>query len=78
MTNSQLVCQSHYREVAQWEIFVEQELRFGLDLDQFFHVCKNIGLRYINNRSDAQRLYISAKKPFSNLFFCKSVMTIYM
>ena len=24
--------QSHYREVAQWEIFMEQELRFGLDL----------------------------------------------
>ena len=24
--------QSHYREVPQWEIFVEQELRFGLDL----------------------------------------------
>ena len=45
MTNSQLVCQSHYREVAQWEIFVEQELRFGLDLvrfgnfwGSFFHV----------------------------------------
>ena len=26
--------QSHYREVAQWEIFMEQELRFGLDLGQ--------------------------------------------
>ena len=24
--------QSHYREVARWEIFMEQELRFGLDL----------------------------------------------
>ena len=24
--------QSHYREVSQWEIFMEQELRFGLDL----------------------------------------------
>ena len=24
--------QSHYREVPRWEIFVEQELRFGLDL----------------------------------------------
>ena len=36
---------SHYREVAQWEILMEQELRFGLDLGrfgnfwgQFFHV----------------------------------------
>ena len=26
--------QSHYREVPWWEIFMEQELRFGLDLDQ--------------------------------------------
>ena len=24
--------QSHYREVARWEFFMEQELRFGLDL----------------------------------------------
>ena len=23
--------QSHYREVPRWEIFMEQELRFGLD-----------------------------------------------
>jgi hypothetical protein len=23
--------QSHYREVLRWEIFMEQELRFGLD-----------------------------------------------
>ena len=37
--------QSHYREVARWEIFMEQELRFGLYLGwfgnfwgQFFHV----------------------------------------
>ena len=27
--------QSHYREDARWEIFMEQELRFGLDLGQF-------------------------------------------
>ena len=27
--------QSHYREVAQWEIFMEQEFRFGLDLGRF-------------------------------------------
>ena len=26
--------QSHFREVLQWEIFMEQELRFGLDLGQ--------------------------------------------
>ena len=37
--------QSHYREVARWEIFIDQELRFGLDLGWlgnywgcFFHV----------------------------------------
>ena len=27
--------QSHYREVPRWEIFIEQELRFGLDLGRF-------------------------------------------
>ena len=27
--------QSHYREVLRWEIFMEQELRFGLDLGRF-------------------------------------------
>ena len=26
--------QSHYREIPVWEIFMEQELRFGLDLGQ--------------------------------------------
>ena len=29
--------QSHYREVQHWEIFMEQELRFGLDLGQIVH-----------------------------------------
>ena len=39
------IMQSHYREVSRWEIFMEQELRFGLDLgrfgnfwSRFFHV----------------------------------------
>ena len=27
--------QSHLREVPRWEIFMEQELRFGLDLGRF-------------------------------------------
>ena len=27
--------QSHYREVERWKIFMEQELRFGLDLGRF-------------------------------------------
>ena len=27
--------QGHYREVARWEIFMEQEIRFGLDLGWF-------------------------------------------
>ena len=26
--------QSHYKEVPRWEIFMEQELSFGLDLGQ--------------------------------------------
>ena len=27
--------QSHFIEVARWEIFMEQESRFGLDLGRF-------------------------------------------
>ena len=41
-----------------------------IEMNGKFVFCKNIGWRYINNHSDAQRLYISAKKPFS-IFFCK-------
>ena len=37
--------------------------------------CENIGWRYINNHSDAQRLYISVKKPFSNLFFANGLLS---
>ena len=33
-SSSKSLKQSHYREVPQWEIFMEQELRFGLDLGQ--------------------------------------------
>ena len=40
------VSQSHYREVLRWEIFMKQELRFGLDLDGIteknFHGQKKI------------------------------------
>ena len=32
--------QSHYKEVARWEIFMELELRFGLDLRVVFHVFR--------------------------------------
>ena len=38
--------QSHYREVPQWEIFMEQELRFGLDLGRFALLKKNIWADY--------------------------------
>ena len=34
--------QSHYREVPQWEIFMEQELRFGMDLDKLALLKKTI------------------------------------
>ena len=30
--------QSHYREVPRWEIFMEQELRFRLDLGRFGNI----------------------------------------
>ena len=35
--------QSHYREVPRWEIFMEQKLRFGLDLGRLA-VLKKKGL----------------------------------
>ena len=58
----------HYVHIWELSLFREIYLvgptRFPCIIEQ----CENIGWRYINNRSDAQRLYISAKKPFSNLF----------
>ena len=33
--------QSHYREVPRWEIFMEQELRIGLDLGRLALLKKN-------------------------------------
>ena len=54
--------QSHYREVAQWEIFMKQELRFGLDLGrfgnfwgQFFHVFMN--KKKIKNILDGENIF---------------------
>ena len=32
IARTELCTQSHYREVPRWDIFMEQELRFGLDL----------------------------------------------
>ena len=37
------LAQSHYREVPRWEIFMEQELRFGLDLGRLALLKKKIG-----------------------------------
>ena len=34
MGKMNMLNQSLYREVPRWEIFMEQELRFGLDLGQ--------------------------------------------
>ena len=34
--------QSHYREVPRWEIFKEQELRFGLDLGRLAVLKKRV------------------------------------
>ena len=38
--------QSHYREVPRWEIFKEQELRFGLDLDRLAVLKKKVWFDY--------------------------------
>ena len=35
--------QSHYREVLRWEIFMEQELKFGLDLGRLAVLKKRSG-----------------------------------
>ena len=35
--------QSHYREVPRWQIFMEQELRYGLDLGRLALLKKKIG-----------------------------------
>ena len=38
--------QSHYREVLRWEIFMEQELRFGLDVGRLALLKKTIWSDY--------------------------------
>ena len=38
--------QSHDREVPRWEIFMEQDLRFGLDLARLALLKKNIWANY--------------------------------
>ena len=38
--------QSHYREVPRWEIFMEQELRFGLDLGRLAVLKKKFWADY--------------------------------
>ena len=40
--------QSHYREVPRWEIFMEQELRFGLDLGQMANFPAFIASKYFD------------------------------
>ena len=40
--------QSHYREVLRWEIFTEQELRFGLDLGQMANFPAFIALKSVD------------------------------
>ena len=37
--------QSHYSEVPRWEIFMEQELRFGLDLGRLVVLKKRVWAR---------------------------------
>ena len=60
--------QSHYREVPWWEIFMEQELRFGLDLGRFgnfwgwfFHV-------FMGKKKFKNIVYKSYSKQFQLVF----------
>ena len=46
-SRAETICdQSHYREIPRWEIFMEQELIFGLDLGQLASLEKNIRADY--------------------------------
>ena len=38
--------QRHYREVPRWEIFMEQEFRFGLDLGRLAVLKKKVWANY--------------------------------
>ena len=38
--------QSHYREDPRWEIFMEQEFRFGLDLGRLAVLKKSVWANY--------------------------------
>ena len=51
--------QSHYREVARWEIFMEQELRFGLDLGRVgnFFGHDFMGKKFFGNIVDVENIF---------------------
>ena len=40
--------QSHYREVAWWDIFMEQELRFGQDMGRMANFPAFIASKYFD------------------------------
>ena len=58
--------QSYYREVPRWEIFIEQELRFGLDLGQLAVLKKGSGL--IMSNFWGQFFHVFRGKKMLNLF----------
>ena len=60
--------QSHYREVPRWEIFMEQELRFGLDLDRLAALKKK-GLGWLWATFVCCFLMSSGAKKNVNFFF---------
>ena len=61
--------QSHYREVARWEIFMEQELRFGpvRQLLRSVFSCFN-GQKKIKNIVDSENMFGIDTQPVWTLF----------
>ena len=61
--------QSHYREVPWWEIFMEQELRFGLDLDQLALLKKKtFGLIMSNFWGRFFQVFLGKKNKLKTLY----------
>ena len=62
--------QSHYREVQRWEIVMEQELRFGLDLGRMAVLKKRVWANY----EQLLRMFFSCFQEQINVkFFLKTL-----
>ena len=70
--------QSHYRKVPQWEIFMEQELRFGMHLGRLSYITekKTFGRIMSNFWGGFFQLFLGKKKDIENIYIEKKMRSL--